>query len=103
MPDAEIKNQNRRKNILTRQLKENLETLTSRIGLVCRLLYYNKIKKRTRETLNIESCWLEIFHLLIETRKDTRFTSLRLKCRKINQVTAKCHMIFFGKTCRKKV
>ena len=34
-----------------------------------------------------EGCWLEVFHLLIETKKSTGFTSLRVNCREIIQVT----------------
>ena len=43
-----------------------------------------------------------IFHILIETRKATSFTSHLVNCREINQVTPKCQMDFFDKTCKKR-
>ena len=46
-----------------------------------------------------EGCWLEIFHLLIETIKATGINSLWVNFWEINQVTPKCQIDFFDKTC----
>ena len=48
-----------------------------------------------------EGCWLEIFQLLIEIRKAITFTSPRVNCGEINEVTPKCQIDFFNKTCKK--
>ena len=46
------------------------------------------------------SCWLDIFYLLIETRKSTGFKSLQANWSDINKVTPKCQMYFFDKICK---
>ena len=47
-----------------------------------------------------QNCKLAIFHFLVKLRKATNFTPLRVNCQEINQVTPKCQMNFFSKTCK---
>ena len=67
------------------------------------IIYFsNKLKfeKKTLQTRDDnqgnqkEGSWLEIFHLLIETRKATGFTSPRVNCWNINQVTSRYQIGF---------
>ena len=45
----------------------------------------------------------KIFHFLIETRKAAGFKSLQVNCWEIDQVALKYQIVFFDKTCKKKV
>ena len=42
--EAEIKNKHRKKRALKRQLKENSECLANKIGFICKIVLYQKIK-----------------------------------------------------------
>ena len=63
----------------------------------------NQENQNERQVSDKTIAGFKIFHFLIETRKATGFKSLQVNCREIDQVTLKYQIIFFDKTCKKKV